>query len=671
MNLELVDIQGLAVVQDSLSELTGFSFSTYDDRGHLLIPPKYEDKLLAFIKSHAAGREEYGDFVRKGIEMAAMRKEISLFKGPADQHHLFIPSQVDGCALVLVGGAFYPSNRDFEEFYMKKGQSYGLAPSQLQSWSQKITVRDYETIQSISTHIKLLLNTVLRCGYERNLNHKRYRWAKTIIDVLSNIQQPITTGEVYSLMVDALLFLLNVDTVSVMVKDGALFKPMISAGRSKGDVESVFLKEEAWMISRSIKGRSPVSCNDNMEILRLGFPDNIASIHLFPIFCKENVFGVLGIFNSLIAKEESECISDLCNLVGFVLRNTSLQTVYDAQTKNIAALNLAATSLPAVLHTPDALYETIVDTTTRLLKAERGSLMLPDEDRGELSIKAVKGINKWLTRDIKIKIGEGVAGKVFKEGIPLLVENIEKIEALHIKPRPHYKGGSFVCIPLKVGEETIGVLNISDKTTGEVFSEQDLALLSYFAPYASIALKASNYYSLAEQMKELSITDSLTGLFNRRYFYDRFIEEIQRSVRHDLPFSLAMLDIDDFKLFNDTEGHLAGDDVLKGIAHIARESLRVNDVLARFGGEEFTVIMPQTAKDEAYLVAERIRRNIQELLLCTWKTFPRRCITVSVGVATFPDDGKDTNELTRNADRALYIAKMEGKNRTTVWKKSD
>ncbi|GEM_PF-3769949 len=123
-------------------------------------------------------------------------------------------------------------------------------------------------------------------------------------------------------------------------------------------------------------------------------------------------------------------------------------------------------------------------------------------------------------------------------------------------------------MPLKFASETIGVLSISDKTTGEEFTEQDLDVLNYFSSHASIALKTSSYYNLAEKMKELSIADPLTGVFNKRYLQERFEEEIHRSERYDLVFSVAIFDIDYFKVFNDTEGHLAGDNALKEVLRV-------------------------------------------------------------------------------------------------------
>jgi diguanylate cyclase (GGDEF)-like protein len=301
-----------------------------------------------------------------------------------------------------------------------------------------------------------------------------------------------------------------------------------------------------------------------------------------------------------------------------------------------------------------------------LAEAEKGSLMLCENGSGYLAIKAAKGINKRLLGEIKVRAGDGIAGKVFEDGVPIMVSDIEQDDQLPLNRRPRYKTGSFISIPLVSTEKIIGVLNISDKISGDVFSEEDLVLLQPFAAYASIAIERTLYYNLVGFLKESSITDSLTGLFNRRYFEDRLFEELNRSERYGLPFSLALIDVDDFKLFNDTEGHLAGDDALKGISAIAKDSLRIIDVIARFGGEEFAVIMPQTEKEEAFAVVERIRKAVRERLPRTWETFPREHITICIGVSTFPDDGKNRSDLIRNADKALYSANMQGKDRTVI-----
>jgi diguanylate cyclase (GGDEF)-like protein len=671
MDLEIIDTPLLSNIQDSISEITDLSFSAYDSSGALLTVPKKEDRLIAQIKSYASGREEYERFIRDGIEKAILRKETFIIKGVANQHHLFIPIDVNGFKLVLVSSPFYFIRTEFEDFLIKKGEYFGFLLPHLESWLETINFKDYPSVQKISVHIKSLFETFLQGSYEKNLNRRRYQMAKTMIDLTFNTQLPVPVKDFYSSFLDAILFLFSVDTVSVMVKEKNFFKTAIASGRLQDDVRTLRIKEDNPRVIHSIEGFIPEFTNDVMEIARLGFPESITSLHIFPLLCRNNTYSIAVIYNSVLSREESYSILEFCKLSSLALKNLFLQNIRENYANKITALNTAVTKLTPKLHNLDILYETIVDTAAELLRSEKGSLMVPDEDY--LLIKAVKGINKWLIQDIRIKIGAEIAGMVFKDGEPLLVKDIAKARMPSIKPKSHYKTGSFVSVPMKFASETIGVLNISDKTTGEEFTEQDMDVLNYFSSHASIALKTSNYYNMAEKMKELSIKDHLTGIFNKRYLQERFEEEIHRSERYDLVFSFAIFDIDYFKIFNDTEGHLAGDNVLKGVARIAHGCLRANDIVARFGGEEFAVLMPQTdnKKKEAFVVAERIRENIRASLTRKWENFPYPSITVSIGIASFPDDGRSMDELIESADKALYKAKALGKDRTVIFKKED
>lgn len=329
---------------------------------------------------------------------------------------------------------------------------------------------------------------------------------------------------------------------------------------------------------------------------------------------------------------------------------------------DISSADRIVVGLPAV-EDPDRLYESIVEISSVLMNTERVSLMLPEH--GVLRIKGVKGIKKGVAKKIRMRVGAGISGTVYKDGKPLLVKRTGR--SLPEQKKAHYRTGSFISMPLKLGDETIGVLNLTDRIDGRAFSERDMEFLRSLAYCASIAIRGMNCCSRLEELKTLSVTDGLTGLFNRRYFDERLSEELHRGIRYKSTFSLAMIDIDDFKLFNDTEGHVAGDEVLKAIRHISRESLRSIDVIARYGGEEFTVIMPETEKEEAFLVAERTRKNIQELLSGRWEKFPLKDLTVSIGISSFPSDGKVASTLIRHADKALYQAKVSGKNRTVLW----
>ena len=160
----------------------------------------------------------------------------------------------------------------------------------------------------------------------------------------------------------------------------------------------------------------------------------------------------------------------------------------------------------------------------------------------------------------------------------------------------------------------------------------------------------------AGEFEQLSVTDPLTGLLNRRYMEERLLEEVKRSNRHGFPMSYMMIDVDHFKTYNDEFGHPAGDDALTGVGHVIRETLRSADVAARYGGVEISILVPQTTGEEAAAIAERIRANVEN------KNFTHRQVTISIGVASCAADVCSSKVLVSAADKALYEAKRRGRN---------
>ena len=160
------------------------------------------------------------------------------------------------------------------------------------------------------------------------------------------------------------------------------------------------------------------------------------------------------------------------------------------------------------------------------------------------------------------------------------------------------------------------------------------------------------------QLQEMAVTDFLTGLYIRRYFMSRLQDELLRSERYNKVFSIVMADIDNFKDFNDTYGHATGDQVLKAAGSFFQQSLRQTDVIARYGGEEFIIFFPETDKEAAYVLAERLKKGFSQIRL---DILPR--LAISLGISTYPEDGKDIETLIKNADTAMYSAKQRGRNR--------
>ncbi|RMH45364.1 MAG: diguanylate cyclase [Deltaproteobacteria bacterium] len=179
---------------------------------------------------------------------------------------------------------------------------------------------------------------------------------------------------------------------------------------------------------------------------------------------------------------------------------------------------------------------------------------------------------------------------------------------------------------------------------------------------AKVAERTSELAEANARLAQLAVTDGLTGLYNHRHFHERLALEVERSARNGLPLSLLMIDVDHFKHYNDHNGHPAGDEVLRELAHLMGDGRRANDFCARYGGEEFAIVLVDTSKLTAAQVAERLRARVADYPFAHAETQPLGRLSVSIGVASFPDDAAGAEALVRQADAALYAAKHGGRN---------
>lgn len=306
----------------------------------------------------------------------------------------------------------------------------------------------------------------------------------------------------------------------------------------------------------------------------------------------------------------------------------------------------------------DSALQFLVETASELLGAEKVSVVA-DSASGLLQVRALH----WPGTETYA----GISARVFSTGESLLVTDVRSDTRLKGMPSSHYRTTSFISVPILSKGSSFAVLNITDREDGSVFSDVDLSLAELLADVASLSLERHRIIESIEELQKESVTDALTGLGNRRHFERRMLSEINRARRFGQPLSLIMLDIDDFKVYNDTYGHPTGDATLRGLAQVMLDNVRTIDDVIRYGGEEFAVILPQTTIDLATVVAERMRAAANELKIEGVEDVANRRFSVSIGVAAFPVDARDENELVNHADIALYIAKAEGKDRVVVF----
>jgi len=291
-----------------------------------------------------------------------------------------------------------------------------------------------------------------------------------------------------------------------------------------------------------------------------------------------------------------------------------------------------------------------------ILKCESCSMLLADQELRVLKFAIMSEENESeRLKDTGLKMGEGIAGTVWSNGMPLIIndpENDPRFSDIADR-KACTRTRSIIAVPLAVDGEIIGVIEAINKIKGD-FIPFDLTILQYISTQAAIAIKNADLYNMATR-------DGMTKLFLHKYFKERLIEEGARASRYSHPLSLVMFDIDHFKSFNDTYGHQAGDHILKNVAEIIQHNCRDMDIACRYGGEEFTVILPETTMEEAYIFAERVRKAIEKLMIPYGDHELQ--VTISGGItATPPASPASMDEFVQMADQALYTSKAEGRN---------
>jgi diguanylate cyclase (GGDEF)-like protein len=291
---------------------------------------------------------------------------------------------------------------------------------------------------------------------------------------------------------------------------------------------------------------------------------------------------------------------------------------------------------------------------------ENWSLLLVDEEKNELCFEIAVGNAANSIKDIRLKIGEGIAGWVAQKGTPLIVPDVNSDPRFSRKADElsRFTTRSIICIPLRIRDKVMGVIELINEKNLPSPGQYELDALSTIADYAAIALENARNF---EQVQKLTITDDLTGLFNSRHLHYLLEIHIKQFETSRQQFSIIFFDIDSFKRINDRFGHLLGSRLLTELGKMLLGQLADEQEAARYGGDEFVIILPDTGKKEAVDFCRTLRENLNKKQFFSEEGIDIR-LTASFGIATFPDDAKSKDKILQTADERMYKVKAREKN---------
>jgi len=411
------------------------------------------------------------------------------------------------------------------------------------------------------------------------------------------------------------------------------------------------------IIGTAAKERRPIHAPDVSQDPRyIVSIKNTRSELAVPLMVRDRVVGVLDCQSTNLSHFDAETI-DLLMLfstqASMALQNARLYSLERRRALQLEAINAIAKQTTAVLDLKELLSK-VCSLIQRSFSVSHVSVLLKEDE--EMVLRAHHGdLTPRIPEGGRLPATAGLWGQTLVSG-RTIIEN-------DIRTAPDYIGffketASRMCIPLVSFGQTLGVL-VLDSTALDAFNAGDVQSLESVADICSNAIQNANY---VDRVKQLAYLDGLTGIFNRRFFELRIAEEIERARRFGVSMAVIMVDIDQFKRLNDEFGHLLGDEVLRQVSSIFHQQLRKIDVVCRFGGEEFALLLSQTNPQHAFSVAEKLRRLVE-----TWQ-FPGvpRSVTISAGAASYPEHGTTRDELVKAADAGLYAAKLAGRNRVLL-----
>ncbi|MCX7995938.1 MAG: diguanylate cyclase, partial [candidate division WOR-3 bacterium] len=532
-----------------------------------------------------------------------------------------------------------------------------------------MTIQDYEKENAYTWEDELFLSNIASKAAVVIANTrlveeemKRVKELEMLNKIVHRLTRSLDIQEICESVTESILEYFEKFNVAIFLKEnGELVLKKLSKGFLDEVPKDLRMKFGQGLVGSSAEQGKTIVVNDvssDTRYVSFGRTSTKSEVAI-PLKIRQKLVGILDVQCSELNAFDTETVRILeliADRLSVAFHNAMLYEEAVARTRELAASFTIAQSLVSTLELDDVLKK-ILDVICKNFGYENCAILLVDKDTNELYIRASSGYPEYVAKNTRLSIDkkEGITGYVAATGKPYYVPDVSKCP-FYVMGKKTIK--SEAAIPLIVRGNVIGVLDIESEKL-DAFKENDIKMLSVFASQAAVAIENARLYN---ETKEMSLTDSLTRIANRRHF-DLILEnEIKRGRGYARYVSLAMIDLDHFKDFNDKYGHLAGDQLLISIASKLKSTVRDTDLVARYGGEEFAIIFPETPNNAALKVCERVRQAIENNYI-TLKKFGKVGTTISVGVATYPQSAQNAQELIKKADLALYRAKKLGRNR--------
>ncbi len=640
--------------------LDDYSLEVYCKRHRQVTRLGPESRACRDLAAGIGCGEFCGSVFEKAVILSMNRNKPVVFRCRAGLLNFAVPFSPDGLtSYSIVGGGLREQSVDLSRME-GLAKSCNLDAFSLLEKLEELPVSSLPGVKETAVKVGRIISSFQRENLHSRLLDKTMNRLDTIAAVSLHLDKSGSADDVAQILNEALLILFDLPKIAIVFRDadGDGFSLQAGTGLPENFADLPFQR---------VRELFSENCDENVNLagkeVRSLFPGVDSDFVLcIPVRCGDDLLGFLALFDAELHRRDVR----LLELLAGRLSAKMMLLMKEREQERGYNLTGKLMTLPASISSAaskEELYRNLLEAAADLLEASSGSLMLVDEDGINLRIETAIGMNSRLAKSMKLEIGSGISGKVASSGKPMLVNNIEEDRRVGIRNRHRFKTKSFVSVPIKVKGKIAGVLNVSDKNSGECFSKRDLDLLDSMLNQVSMVLERWESDEKAEMLERISMRDPLTGLFNRRFMELRLEEELNRCGRKGDSLAVVLTDLDSFRVYNEICGGNAGDGALKKTAALLRASSRQMDTMTRFGGGMFCIIAPGASASESLIIAERIRNKIENAYFAGEEALPAGRLTASIGISLFPDNGDTVEKLLQTAGMALKSAKECGSNR--------